>query len=57
MADKYVYGAINCASNGTISIREIIAYVEKKTGIKAILDESRDAAPYNGEPVYSVNID
>lgn len=55
LADKDICGAINGASDGTISIREIIAYVEKKTGAKAILDAEGDTAPYNGEPEYSIN--
>ena len=57
LADKDICGAINGASDGTISIREIIAYVENKTGTKAILDAKGDAAPYNGEPEYSINTD
>ena len=55
LVDKDVDGAINGSSQGTISLKEIIAYVEKKTGAKAVLDEDGDAAPYNGEPEYSIN--
>ena len=55
LVDKDVNGAINGSSNGTISIKEIIDYVEKKTGTKAIIDTEGDAAPYNGEPEYSIN--
>ena len=57
LADKDICGAINGSSDGTISIREIIAYVEKKTGAKAVLDAKGDAAPYNCEPEYSINTD
>ena len=32
LVDKDVRGAINGSSEGTISIREIIEYIEKKTG-------------------------
>ncbi len=46
---------INGSSEGTISIKEIIEYVEKKTGTKAIIDKSGEIAPYNGEPEYSIN--
>ncbi len=50
-------GAINGAAAGTISIREIIEYVEHKTNRKAILSEEGEAAPYNAEPAYSINTD
>ena len=57
LANKDFHGAINGSSNGTISVREIIEYVESKTGAKAVLNEDGDAAPYNGEPEYSINTD
>ena len=57
LVDKDFRGAINGCSEGTISLREIITYVEQKTGTKAILEENGDAAPYNGEPEYSINTD
>ncbi|MCI8955367.1 MAG: NAD-dependent epimerase/dehydratase family protein [Eubacterium sp.] len=55
LVDKDVNGAINGSSKGTISIKEIIEYVEKKTGTKAIIDKEGDVASYNGEPEYSIN--
>lgn len=55
LVDKDVRGAINGSSEGTISIKEIIDYVESKTGKKAIIDENGDPAPYNGAPEYSIN--
>lgn len=55
LVDKDIKGAMNGSSKGTISIREIIAYVEKKTGTKAIIDRTGENAPYNGEPEYSIN--
>ncbi len=55
LVDKAATGAINGSADGTISIRTIIDYVEKKTGIKAIIDKDGDNAPYNGEPEYSIN--
>lgn len=55
LVDKNVDGAINGCSDGTISLGEIIEYVENKTGKKAIIDNSGDTAPYNGEPEYSIN--
>ena len=46
---------MNGSSGGTISMREIIEYVEKKTGKKAIVDKAGENAPYNGVPEYSIN--
>ena len=50
-----VSGAINGSAFGTISIKEILDYVEKKTGHTAILSDDGEEAPYNGEPEYSIN--
>lgn len=47
--------AVNGSSTGTISLKEILDYVEKKTGKKAIIDVNGEAAPYNGEVEYSIN--
>lgn len=55
LADKRFEGAINGASLGTVSIKEILKYVEQKTGKKPILSGEGDAAPYNGEAAYSIN--
>lgn len=49
-----INGAINGASTGTISIREILNYVEAKTGTRAVIDSDGQAAPYNGENEYSI---
>ncbi len=57
LVDKDVNGAINGSSKGTMSLREIIDYVENKTGAKAIISKEGDDAPYNGEPEYSINVD
>ena len=57
LTDKNVQGAINGSSQGTISLREIIDYVERKTGSKAVFLDTGDEAPYNGEPEYSINTD
>lgn len=57
LVDKEVRGAVNGSAEGTISIKEIIQYVEKKTGTKAVIDQERENAPYNGEPEYSINTD
>lgn len=55
LTDKDVKGAVNGSAVGTVSIKEIIDYVERKTGTKAIIDREGDPAPYNGEPEYSIN--
>ena len=57
LADKNFTGAVNGCSYGTISIKEILDYVEKKTGKKAIIETTGEAAPYNGTVSHSVNID
>ena len=55
LAGREVNGAINGSAGDTISVREILAYVEQKTGAKAALAQDGDPAPYNGEPAYSIN--
>lgn len=55
LVDKDTTGAINGSAEGTISIKEILDYVEKKTGKRAIIAKDGDNAPYNGEPEYSIN--
>lgn len=55
LVDKDIRGAVNGSAAGTISLREIIEYVENKTGCQAVLSEDGDKSPYNGEPEYSIN--
>ena len=55
MAENDFRGSINGCSAGTISLAEILAYVQEKTGRTAILSPGGDAAPYNGENEYSIN--
>ena len=57
LVDKDINGAINGSAEGTISLKEIIDYVEKKSGTKAIISKEGENAPYNGEPEYSINTD
>ncbi len=57
LVESDIVGAINGSADGTISLREIIEYIESKTGSKAIIDASGENAPYNGEPEYSINTD
>lgn len=56
-AGRSVVRAVNGCADGTVSLREIIDYVEKKTHAKAVLDDTGESAPYNGEPPYSINTD
>ena len=57
LTGKDFRGAVNGASDGTVSVREILNYVEQKTGKKAVIEAGGDPAPYNGEPEYSINTD
>lgn len=57
MAESKETGSFNAANEGTVTLEQILQYVEKKTGKKAILAEEGKgaAAPYNGTPAYSLN--
>ena len=55
LVDKDFTGAINGSSQGTVSLKDIISYVETKTGVKAVVDSAGEDGPYNGEPEYSIN--
>ena len=57
LVDAEYTGAVNGSSHGTISMREVLDYVEKQTGRRALLSDDGDKAPYNGEPEYSINTD
>lgn len=57
LVDKDFTGPINGCSYGTISIREILEYVEKKTGKQAVITDTGEVAPYNGTMSHSVNLD
>ncbi|MBD5142872.1 MAG: NAD-dependent epimerase/dehydratase family protein [Ruminococcus sp.] len=48
LVEGSISGAINGCSKGIISPKEIINYIENKSGKKAILSENGDFAPYNG---------
>lgn len=55
IAESSFTGAINGASGGTITVRQLLEYIENKTGRAAILSEKGEPAPYNGTPAYSIN--
>lgn len=55
LGEDEVRGAVNGASRGTVSIREVLSYVEKKIGCAAAISPDAECAPYNGAPNYSIN--
>lgn len=57
LADHPFCGAVNGASRGTISLKEIAAYIKGKTGQEPLLSREGERAPYNGERAYSINVD
>ncbi len=57
MAEKDYCGPINGSSEQTMSIADIADYVKRKTGRSLTLSPNGDAAPYNGENPYSINVD
>lgn len=57
LADRDCTGGVNAASKGTIALNEVFGFVYEKTGKRPILRDSGEAAPYNGEPSYSINTD
>ena len=57
LADKDICGPVNAGSRGTITLAEITAYVERKTGISAILQDDGDNGAYNHCPSFSMSLD
>lgn len=53
LAESDITGAVNGCSEGDISVAEIIAYTELKTGRKAVLSKDGEPAPYNGYPEFA----
>lgn len=49
-------GPVNYCSNGLLSVRDIISYVEKLLGTKAVISDSGDQAPYNGTVHNSLDV-
>lgn len=48
-------GPINASSNGTISLAQILAFVQEKTGMTANLSEEGDAMPLSGLADFSLD--
>lgn len=55
LVENPAFGYINACSNGTVSIAEIIEYVEKSTGKKALVIGNGEAAPLNYAPDFSLD--
>ena len=53
-AEHDISGSVNGCCAGDISLAEIVQYIEEKTGRKAVLSDSGEAAPYNGYPDFAV---
>ncbi len=56
LADSDFKGCINATSYGSVSLTDIISYVEGKTNRRAIFAVEGDEAPYNGTPEYSMDL-
>lgn len=48
LINKDINGPVNGSSLGMISPKDMISYIEKRSGKKAVLDDAGDPAPYNG---------
>lgn len=55
MVENEETGCFNAASGGTVSVKEILSYVERKSAKKAVLDPEGEKAPYNGTAAYSID--
>ena len=49
-------GPVNASNTGTVSVGEIIAYIEQKTGKQAVLSDTAEPAKYNAFSSYSLNL-
>jgi nucleoside-diphosphate-sugar epimerase len=49
-------GPVNAASKGTISLGEVIGYVERKTGSTAVFSAAGREGPYNGQKSFSLDV-
>lgn len=55
LAESQLTGIFNAASSGTVSIGELVEYIEKKVGKSLKNVPDGEAAPYNGGLSYSLN--
>jgi len=54
-ATASVAGPVNAASNGTISLEEIISYTEKQTSKKAVIQADGPPGPMNTNPSFGLD--
>lgn len=52
LVDRELTGAVNACSGGTISLKELLAYGQKKSRRKAVIVPYGEPAPFNGTPAY-----
>ena len=57
MCENEYNGAVNGACSETISPAEIIGYIERRSGKRAVLDKNGETAPYNNDKSHSINTD
>lgn len=55
LAASDLEGPVNAASSGVVTVREVIRYLEDKSGKKALLMRDGEAAPYNGLVDFTLN--
>jgi len=56
LASSDFCGSINAANKGSVKLNEIAEYVEAKSGAKAFITDSGEAAPLNGFPNYGLDL-
>ena len=52
-AENDICGAVNGCGAGDVSVGEIVSYLERELGKKAVLSEDGEAMPYNGYPAFA----
>lgn len=57
LSDKNINEPINAGSAEPVTLREILTYIEEKTGKKAILKSCDDKAPFNGMQSHSLSVE
>ncbi len=55
-AEQDFTGPINANSTGTVAHGDIVAYVEEKTGRKAVFSPDGEPCPYNGDDSFSLDV-
>ena len=55
-AEQDFTGPVNANSTGTVAHGDIVAYVESKTGCKAVFSPDGEPCPYNGDESFSLDV-